>query len=43
MRPALLITATGLLAVLALGVVGAFVYTIAHATVRVLETLTGGN
>lgn len=42
MKTALLLTAVGSLAILALGVVGGFVYTIAHATVRVLEAL-GGN
>lgn len=42
MRTAAFLTATGLLAILAVGVVGGFVYTIAHATVRVLEAL-GGN
>jgi hypothetical protein len=35
------LTALGLLAILALGVVGGFVYTIAHATARVLDTLGG--
>jgi hypothetical protein len=41
-KPALFLTATALLAVMAVGVVAGFVYTIAHATVRVLEAL-GGN
>lgn len=43
MRTALVLTAAALVTFAVVGVAGGFIYTIAHATVRVLETLTGGH